>query len=512
MKKTSLFILVLLVAVSCQPAPSPTLTPTSVPPTAIPPTATVVSPTSTLIPPTSTPAPPSPTPTVATLKVGGKLIPAPSNALLDTKNPDSPINKHARRFNLNPEVVKSELNYQERIDLNGKSFVIAVTKDSVPLLIASQNPTTDAWTWKEIGLGDLAQVGGMDFGIAVHNRSGILNGSQLNPDTDLIKREASLITTEDGLEWRYLRPTEDSFSWARSDRQITFGKDNNKKVRAQGLIEADPTRVPKWVWDKVNATNALLAKNPNDSKLKEQVRNEYLDLMTNHIRTVVGRYNDVVDEWVVSNEAFNWDGVFRKTNFWYSFIGEDYLEIALKTTRAIDHDAKLIINEPDPESVDTLFNSLYNRLKTYKDKGILRDGDGLGIQFHVQANKLPAKEQMKEKFRRIGRLGLAVYVTELDVRGIGSNDAPSLQKETTIYQDVAEPCLAVNAEFGKPVVTSITAWGYKDSDSWLLYVAKEQPQYPLLFTATLEKKPAYDAIVSAFMNWIDSMQGTWSKK
>jgi endo-1,4-beta-xylanase len=68
-----------------------------------------------------------------------------------------------------------------------------------------------------------------------------------------------------------------------------------------------------------------------------------------------------------------------------------------------------------------------------------------------------------------------VQITELDIENANA----------TWYRNVVNDCLAVSR------CTGITVWGIRDSDSW------RASQNPLLFDGAGNKKPAYDAVLSA---------------
>ncbi len=55
--------------------------------------------------------------------------------------------------------------------------------------------------------------------------------------------------------------------------------------------------------------------------------------MRDHIQTVVGRYKDVIYGWDVVNEAIaDEEGTYLRESEWYKSIGEDYIEIAFRTS------------------------------------------------------------------------------------------------------------------------------------------------------------------------------------
>src|SRR4030081_2460008 len=92
--------------------------------------------------------------------------------------------------------------------------------------------------------------------------------------------------------------------------------------------------------------------------------------------------------------------------------------------------------------------------------------------------------------KRLADLGLAVYVTEIDVAIKEPVTAQKLADQAQTYRDVLGVCLrAANCK-------AFMTWGLYDGDSWLL----ERPQFdglvaPTLFDASLKPKPAYQALI-----------------
>jgi endo-1,4-beta-xylanase len=83
--------------------------------------------------------------------------------------------------------------------------------------------------------------------------------------------------------------------------------------------------------------------------------------------------------------------------------------------------------------------------------------------------------------QNFANLGVDVQITELDIEGSGTTQANT-------YRNVVNDCLAVSRCNG------ITVWGVRDSDSW------RSGGTPLLFDGNGNKKPAYDAVLSALNN------------
>jgi endo-1,4-beta-xylanase len=436
--------------------------------------------------PTSTPTAtltPTPKPTIPLQGLHG--VPYPPTDLLAGRKPDTLI------------YVVKEIKFAQSRDLSSIRIWGNDPAKKQPILAAWYNEVGNEWRWKEFGLGDLADVLGMTFGIAIDgSRQRNLDSAA---DVALLIREPNLVLADDGFEWRYLRPSLDRFNWNRADLVINFARQNGKRVRGHPLIESEPERMPTWLLQKVESDRQSLATNSNDASLQQKIRNEYVEMLTTHIKTVMGRYKDRMSEWTILNEVFDDAGKFRADNFWYQFIGDDYPEIAVRTAREVDPNAVLIINDYFLQDQNSPKLKAYlNLIKALKDKGLFQERDGLGFQGHTGILDPRTKETYKDIFRSPVQLGVSVYITELDIFNVYTNDPQTFNKQAQLYERIARACLELNDDLNKSVCRSITIWGYKDNDSWILW-ADPKPSYPLLFSATLEKKPAYDAIFTAFL-------------
>jgi endo-1,4-beta-xylanase len=88
--------------------------------------------------------------------------------------------------------------------------------------------------------------------------------------------------------------------------------------------------------------------------------------------------------------------------------------------------------------------------------------DGIGLQYHLLQGGGPLQFLAEDAMRRIGALGLAVHVSELDafVSQFTGTTAERLDRQAQAFQTVASACQAVDACF------RITLWGAADQWSW----------------------------------------------
>jgi endo-1,4-beta-xylanase len=110
-------------------------------------------------------------------------------------------------------------------------------------------------------------------------------------------------------------------------------------------------------------------------------------------------------------------------------------------------------------------------VKDFRSRGV--PIDCVGLQSHFGSGGPPASFQTT--LNNFAALGVDVQLTELDIA----------QAPTTAYSNTVKACVNVSRCAG------ITVWGIRDSDSW------RSGDNPLLFDGGGNKKPAYDAVLSA---------------
>ncbi len=128
--------------------------------------------------------------------------------------------------------------------------------------------------------------------------------------------------------------------------------------------------------------------------------------------------------------------------------------------------------------------------------------DGVGFQMHVLPD-WPSIASIKASWQKILNLDpkLKIKLTELDVRVnnkyanppkviTSCNNCPELQQQKQRYKDIVKAYLETVPADRRG---GITVWGIADPDSWFA----QDPDWPLLWNASLAKKPAYDGFKEA---------------
>lgn len=315
--------------------------------------------------------------------------------------------------------------------------------------------------------------------------------------TALIKQQFNSITPENVMKWEAIHPEPDRYDFAPADRYVTFGEKNSMAIIGHTLVWHSQT--PRWVFE--------------DGKGGPADRATLLARMSNHIHTVVGRYQGRIKGWDVVNEALNEDGSMRQTP-WLKIIGEDYLVKAFEFAHAADPKAELYYNDFSLEN-EPKRNGAVALIKKLQAAGA--KVTGIGTQTHAKMD-WPSPQLIDDTLTAFGKLGVQVMVTELDVDLL---PARSRDRSADVSRrDNADPALnpyanglpeAKQQELAKRYgeifaiymkhadkISRVTFWGVTDGDSWLNdWPIRGRTSYPLLFDRSSQSKPAFDAVMQA---------------
>jgi endo-1,4-beta-xylanase len=285
-----------------------------------------------------------------------------------------------------------------------------------------------------------------------------------NTYAELVAREFNLLTTEDDLKFGPVHPEPDRYDFKGGDVLVAFAQANGMAVRGHTLA-----------WDSQNP-DWLIAGNYN--------REALMDILREHITTVVGRYQGQMAAWDVVNEAIDENGNLQDT-IWLRGIGPDYIALAFQWAHEADPQAKLFYNDQAAEGMNAKSEGVYALVKGLRDGGI--PIHGVGMQMHVELEAAPPPGEVAANMARLGELGLEVQITEMDVR-IGPEISPEkLQRQADIYRDMLSVCLEAEN------CNTLVVWGATDTYSWLPKLTGSQDA-GVLFDTNYEPKPAWDAL------------------
>ena len=298
----------------------------------------------------------------------------------------------------------------------------------------------------------------------------------------LVVEQSSIAVAENAMKWSELRPTPDQYFFEDADYLLQFAESNRIKLRGHNLCWHE--QLPRWFDATATPANART-------------------MLTEHIRTVAGRYAGRIHSWDVVNEAVEPrdkrpDGL--RNSPWLRLIGESYLEVAFRTAREADPAALLTYNDYDLED-ESEYNTekrsaVLRMLRRLKQRNV--PIDAVGIQSHISAGSDHRYGTSLQQFVQSCReMDLEIFVTELDV------DDRELPRDVAMRDaGVAETYRRyLDGVLREPNVRAVLAWGVDDAQSWLSGKKPRRDgasQRPLLFDAHLRPKPALGAVEQAF--------------
>ena len=297
------------------------------------------------------------------------------------------------------------------------------------------------------------------------------------PYEQLINKHFNSIVAENVMKPEGVQPVEGTFTFSKGDQIVDYAKANDKIVRGHTLVWHQQT--PAWMFEGENGDQVT--------------REELIERMKTHITKTMEHYKGKVDIWDVVNEVVADNGGLRKSKY-YDIIGPEYIEIAFRTAREADPDAKLFINDYSIEGTCQKRQDIYELVKDLVEEGV--PIDGIGFQAHIN-NYFPTIDEIRETIHMFSELGLEVQFTELDVSIYTSKDEKTTEITEKVLERQAERYKELFDLFKEESehITNVTLWGIADDISWLNnFPVKGRGDAPLLFDAFGEPKPAFWAI------------------
>src|SRR5690349_22386309 len=260
-----------------------------------------------------------------------------------------------------------------------------------------------------------------------------------------------MITPENEMKCDTVLPSRCIFNFGPADQIVNHATAHGQRMRGHTTVWH--SQLPSWV-SSITDANTLRS------------------VMDNHITTEITHFKGKIYAWDVVNEAFADGSTQHRSSVFQNVLGNGFIEEAFRTARGVDSAAKLCYNDYNIEDWNAAkTQGVYSMVKDFKSRGV--PIDCVGFQSHFGSGGPPSTFQTT--LSNFAALGVDVQLTELDIAQAG----------TTAYSNTVKACLAVSR------CTGITVWGIRDSDSW------RSSDSPLLFNASGNKKPAYDAVLTA---------------
>lgn len=292
--------------------------------------------------------------------------------------------------------------------------------------------------------------------------------------TQTIFHNFNMVVAENEMKADAIQPNRGQFNFGDGDRLCDFAARHGMAVRGHTLIWHNQT--PSWISSDGYKNN------------HNYTRAELLEIMKEHITTVLTHYKGRVAEWDVVNEVLDDDQSIVRTNplgyslrksVWQKVIGDDYIDSAFAYAHRADPDAILYINDYDVEfQGKAKTQAYYNLVRRLLDDGIAVGG--VGFQCHLTVGEADSAK-FGANMKRYESLGVKCAITELDMAMPDPYAAGAEERQAEEYSKLTAAMMKY------PHCETIVVWGVTDDMSW-------RQGNPLLFRANLEAKPAFFAL------------------
>jgi endo-1,4-beta-xylanase len=260
-----------------------------------------------------------------------------------------------------------------------------------------------------------------------------------------------------------VHPEPGRYEWRGADTIVEYAEAHDMLVRGHTLVWHN--QLPSWVEE------------------GQWSREELLDVLHDHIHTVVGRYEGRIAAWDVVNEAVDDRGRLRDT-IWLQVIGPEYIELAFRWAHEADPEAELFYNDYSAEAMGAKSDAVYALVEELIAEGV--PIHGVGLQMHLQLGRAPSHARVAANLERLAGLGLKTQITEMDVR-VRDTEPHTLERQAEVYGATLRLCLDA------PSCTAFVLWGFTDRHSWVP-TAFDGWGSPLIFDAGYAPKPAYERL------------------
>jgi endo-1,4-beta-xylanase len=331
-------------------------------------------------------------------------------------------------------------------------------------------------------LRELADRIGVRFGSAV-----MVRDMRADPAySPVLGREFNSVTPFVEMKWGTLHPEPDRYDFTMADELVAFAETHDMRVRGHTLVYGQCVDPPN---------PAYLAEMTDPDALRR--------LMSDHVRTVAGRYAGRIEAWDVVNEPLlalgdptQGDGLSQ--HVFSKVLGPGYIAEALHLARQADPDAQLFLNEFGALNPGFKQDRYYRLVQDLLDEEAPLDA--VGFQGHIVPlfGGTASRDGIEATLRRFAALGVAVEITELNVftrtlkhvltLGLSYDEQVELRRQADAYTTVTEACLAV------PECQGVTLWTFTDRYPTTIETLTRLEDIPLIFDDDYHPKPAAFAL------------------
>ncbi len=281
---------------------------------------------------------------------------------------------------------------------------------------------------------------------------------------EIAARELNLMTPADALDWKVVHPDRGRYDFMAADEDVAFARDHGMVVHGPALVRF--AELPAWLREGAWTAETLGA------------------VLDEHVDRVVGHYRGRVAIWDVVHEAFEDSGPGPRVSPWRDVLGPGFIERAFRRAHQADPAAILLYTDSGIAERNAKSDAVYALMKELLARGV--PVGGIGFQTQLSDEGIDTAS-VARNLRRFGELGLRIYITGLEVRLTTPATPEALERQAEVYGAIADVCLA------EPACKALQLRGLSESHSWARTFQAEFDA-PLLYDASHERTPAYDAI------------------
>ncbi|HUD07280.1 MAG TPA: endo-1,4-beta-xylanase [Candidatus Saccharimonadales bacterium] len=362
---------------------------------------------------------------------------------------------------------KNTLRKRTRIPI---TILVALLILSIPLLYWYFSIKTP--NLPEPPLKDLAAAHGIQLGSHAS-----LSRLSDKPYTNILTSQFSFLTIDGEANWNTIHPSLTQYNYTKVDKLMAFAKAHNMPVQIHHLVWGEQKFLPAWL------------KNGNYNKA------QLLNIIHDYISNVVGHYKGKVAQWSVVNEAFSRaQHTYGLSDWWADHTGggTTYIDDSFIWAHQADPNAKLLLNDFNNETENSISNAEYNYVVAAKARGI--PIDGVGMQMHINASDPPSEEAIITNMQRFSAIGVPVYITEFDVNlnTVKGSSAYKNQLEAQITYNIVRACIESKA------CVSFDNFGISDKENLLKWLGHTD-SHSYLFDSRYRPKPAFYSFRQAWL-------------
>lgn len=314
----------------------------------------------------------------------------------------------------------------------------------------------------------------------------VISAAKLSENTylkTLLNKEFNSLTAENDMKMASMFTGPDTYDFSKGDAIVNYAKTNGFRVHGHALVWH--ASIPNW----------LKNYGGTDAEFEAQVKG-YIKATVAHFATFkTDAGKPIVESWDVVNEHFTSDA----TNaIFYTRMGADYVSKCFKWAREADPNVKLFYNDYSLSSQSTKATQVVDMVSSFKANNI--PIDGIGMQMHIDY-QYPDLNTLKSNVSLLANTGLLIHFSELDMtvnkdKSLTSFTTQRSNAQKERYKNVAlvYKTIPASQQFG------VTFWGVRDTDSWLLNFHNNPAEWPLLFDASYNYKPAFFGFLEGLTN------------